>query len=302
MNTLPDFILAGAAKGGTTSLSRYLKQHPDVYFPEHKEPYFFSFDGEVKQAADPGFRKLIIDQPDKYSALFAPAAPGQILGEASTSYLYTHQISVPKIQRDYRAANRPPPRMIAILRNPVDRAFSHYVYLRQNGVEPLAFEEAIRPENVKRRLHLRYWDFDYVDYGRYFEQVRHFKSAFPEMRFFLFEDLLNDPQALVRELLEFLELKPARIDTGYVSNPSGEPLNKAAVHMLIGDTWLKSLTRRLVPQASWDMMRRVRDGVLQRVLRPVSLPEATRDALRELYREDNMRLQDLLGRDLSRWM
>lgn len=299
---LPDFIIAGAAKAGTTTLCQYLKQHPGVFIPEHKEPYFFSFDGEVKHADDADFRKLIIDEPEAYRALFTSAEPGQLLGEASTSYLYTHQITVEKIQRVYQAAGKPLPKIIAILRNPTDRAFSHHLYLRQKGVESLSFETAIQPEIAKQRLHLRYWDYDYVEYGRYVEQVRHFKDVFPHVRIFLFEDLVRRPEALLEEMLHFLGLEAARIKTDFVTNPSGEPVNRTLVHLLIGDTWFKSLTRKLVPTGSWDMMRRWRDTVLKRFLRPASIDAATRAQLVAIYRRDNVQLQELLGRDLSAWM
>lgn len=299
---LPDFIIAGAAKAGTTTLCQYLKQHPGVFIPEHKEPYFFSFDGAVNQADDPDFRKLIIDKPEAYRSLFAPALPGQLLGEASTSYLYTHQISVEKMRRVYRAAGKPLPKIIAILRNPADRAFSHHLYLRQKGVEDLSFESAIQPEIAKQRLHLRYWDYDYVEYGRYIEQVRHYKEAFPHVLIFLFEDLVRRPEALLQEMLSFLGLEAAQIKTNFVTNPSGEPINKTLVQLLIGDTWFKSLTRTLVPTSSWDMMRRWRDTVLKRFLRQTSINAATRAHLAALYRHDNVQLQELLGRDLSAWM
>jgi hypothetical protein len=299
---LPDFIIVGAAKGGTTSLYQYLKQHPQVFFPEHKEPYFFSFEEGVTQADDPDFRKLIIDDSVNYSGLFSPATPGQLLGEASTSYLYTHQVSVPKIQRLYQEAGRPLPKMIAILRNPVDRAFSHYVYLRQKGVETLSFEEAIRPDVAKQRHHLRNWDYDYVEYGRYAAQVRHFKQAFPQMRFYIFEDLVSDPMRLVLDLLEYLDLEPFAIDTTFVSNPSGEPTSRAAVHMLIGDTWLKTLARTLVPIDYRDAVRRMRDKLLKRFLRKNCINKRCHEYLIETYRDDIKELQSLLDRDLSSWM
>lgn len=297
---LPDFLLLGAAKSGTSSVFQYLAQHPRIFLPDNKEPYFFSFEGTPDHCRDPAFRRLLVVAQDEYERLFADAGPGQLAGEASTSYLYTYERTIPAISRAY--AGRDLPRMFAVLRNPVDRAFSHYSYLVRNGVESLPFREAISDAVADERMHDRYWDFDYVRYGMYARQVAAYQAAFPHTRFFLFEDL-REPHAVMDAILADLGLPTGfAFSTDFVANPSGRPRNRLVVGWITGPGMVKSALKALLPRRFHWFVMRARDRILARLLERMTLDGETRALLVERYRDDVLRLQDTLGRDLSAWL
>jgi hypothetical protein len=249
---------------------------------------------------DEDLRTEIITDEDAYTALFAGAQPQQRIGEASTSYLYTHAFTVPKVRRWYAGAQRLP-KVVGMLRNPVERAFSHYTYLVQKGVEDLPFEVAIRPETVAARLGRRYWDFDYLRYGLYADQVAHYLAEFPQARFYLFEDLRR-PQWLMDDLCEFLEVRSV-VGAGIPhSNVSGVPRSQAMVHLLVRSKPVKGLGRALFRGRMRDAARRGRDALLRRFLVKAELDLRLRADLVDFFRADILRLEAALGRDLSAWL
>ncbi len=146
MAGLPDFLIIGAARAGTTALHSYLRQAPDIFMPAHKEPNFFAFEDEALACRGPGaeFINNSVTRMADYRTLFAGAGPGQRLGEASPLYLYS-----PKAPERI-AHHLPEVRMVAILRNPVDQAFSHFLYATKYRIEPIAdFTEALRREEER---------------------------------------------------------------------------------------------------------------------------------------------------------
>lgn len=299
---LPDFMIAGVAKAGTTSLVRYLSQHPDLCFADNKEPYFFSFGEEIQQASDAAFRRLIVRDEKSYRELFSQCGEGQLCGEASTSYLYTYRTTIPRIREVYATAGVRPPKLVAVLRNPVDRAFSHFMYLKLTGVERLSFEEAIEKRTVAHRSEQRYWDFDYLNYGLYYQQVKAYLAAFPEMRLYLFEDLASSPLTVVQDIFCYLGVEVRAVDTSFRANPSGVPRSETLVKLLIGDGLLKKSVKKVCPARWRTSARRFRDGVLARFLRSAQLEASTRGRLVAFYREDVKKLEELIGRDLSSWL
>lgn len=297
---LPDFILGGVAKAATTTLYRLLAQHPHLFMPDNKEPYFFSFDGPPRCSAD-DLRQAIIWRNDDYLKLFEGATPGRILGEASTSYFYTYRVSIPKLKAWYgdKATKL---KIVGVLRNPIDRAYSHYMYLRNRGHESLAFAEAIRPEIVASRLSERLWDYDYLNYGRYADQVQAYLEAFPHCRFFLVEDLA-DLRGTYRDLCGFLGIPfSGNQDFGMRANPSGEPRSAFLVQLLTDNVMLKRVARSLIPGGYRLKVATLRDRVVNRLLRKNDMDHALRMRLIDWYRDDVQRLQFLLGRDLSAWL
>ena len=141
---LPDFIIPGAAKSGTTTLYRVLAGHPELYFPENrKEPFYFSFGGEAPVYEDRAFVNHLIWNTREYLDLYRGAGDDQLAGDASTSYLYTHKEAIRNMRALYGNQLREV-KIIILLRNPVQRAYSHYTYLVRNGFETRSFEEAVK--------------------------------------------------------------------------------------------------------------------------------------------------------------
>ena len=144
--TLPNFLVIGAAKSGTSSLYMYLKQHPEIYMSPIKEPHFFSFDDESKMTKGPGdpIHKAITNFDD-YQAQFDGVTDEKAIGEASTSYLYRPE-APGRIH-----AMLPDAKLIVILRNPVDRAFSAYMHVVRDKRETSKdFAEALSKEESRK--------------------------------------------------------------------------------------------------------------------------------------------------------
>lgn len=302
MNTvrLPNFLIIGAAKSGTTSLWRYLSQHPQIYFAPIKEPRFFSYEGETVDYRGPGddkWAREIVRSWDSYLELFAPAAGQTAVGEASNVYLYFAAKTAPRI-----AARIPQARLIAILRNPVDRAYSSFMMLRGEGREPLAdFRRALREEPLRLA---QGWSpgWAYTQRGFYAESIRIYRSFFPaeQMRFFLYEDLERRPRELFDLIFQFLGVDSFQPDTGRRYNVSVSPKSRRLAFLLHNRTPVSRTLRLFFPN-SWrlEINRRLRDW---NVRRPPKLTAPLRAELAPLFREDILRTADLIGRDLGGWL
>lgn len=294
----PDFFLVGAAKSGTSSLANYLAQHPSVFMTEPKEPHFF---GEL---ARPPVRE--VKGMSEYLGLFRGAPEGAKAGEASTSYLYS-----PEAAREIQAF-RPDAKILVILRDPVDRAYSQYWNQVREGVEPLGFEEALRAEPERIARGWRY-GFHYVEAGRYAGQVARYLELFgpQNVNVHLFEDLKEDADGVSRDVFSFLGVDPsAEIRADKAHNPSGSPKSPVAalgvngailLFRVLGRQWRKrglSGSPRLV-----EKLKGAKDWMLEKNSAPVpTMDPATRAKLKETFAEDVLSLQDLIGRDLTRWL
>ena len=174
--TMPNFLVIGAAKSGTTSLYHYLGQHPQVYVSPVKEPNFFALEGEKPDFRAPGSEERInswsVTDVEAYRALFEGAGEEEALGEASAMYLYSEK--APGRIRHHL----PNTKLVAVLRDPVERAYSSFLHLKRNGREPLDdFVEALEAEERRIRDNWE-WIWHYKNMGFYHEQLRRYHEAF----------------------------------------------------------------------------------------------------------------------------
>ncbi|MFD2351867.1 sulfotransferase family protein [Nonomuraea ferruginea] len=191
---LPDFLVIGAPKAGTTALHAALREHPGLYLPPVKEPKFFLTDGPPPDRGGPGdqqtYREHVWRRAD-YEALFAAAPPGAARGEATPFYLYDLDA-----QRRIHAAI-PHARLIAILRDPVERAHSNWTHLWSAGLEPIG--DVVRACAAEERRVADGWAhfWHYVRLGRYGEQLAHLFTLFPreQVLVFRYRDLVDRPAA-----------------------------------------------------------------------------------------------------------
>lgn len=294
---LPDMMLIGAAKSGTTSVAHQFLIHPHTFLPvEKKEPHYFSFADKAPPYQDEEFVKTLVWQWKDYVDLYAEAPAQTLMTDCSTSYLYRHDTAIPHIRSIYGEQAKDL-RIAAILRDPVDRAFSHWMYLVRNGHEDLSFEEAIRPEVMERRKQQR-WGFDYLGYGAYAEGIHRFKSEFPHFKVFLFEDL-RKLQSMFDVMCDFLEVEHFPVQQ-VRSNPGGIPKSRGLVRLLRRGKLLRSLSH-LAPDSWRAKMRAGRDGLMQHALERPVMPPAARAYLNAYYREDVARLSGLIDRNLDHW-
>jgi hypothetical protein len=292
MDRLPDFLIIGAAKSGTSTLYRYLLSHPQLYLSTIKEPCFFD--------ANVAWSKGL----DWYRSLFADARPDQRCGEASTNYTRWPQVSgVPA----RIAATLPEVKLIYLMRHPVDRAHSHYVHRYTKEVYPgqpitKTFEEFVDTDPMC------------LDSSDYMLQITQYLEYFPReaFLFLLTETLSSDPAGLLQETLRFLGVDSG-IDLlveGAIVENKGSAFRDAKLRSHITEPLRKNpLLRRLAYAVSqswrdqaYALFRKTSYGQRAReVYSARPMRTETRKALLERYRPSNQALSELTGLDLRHW-
>jgi len=296
----PNFLILGVGKSGTTSLADNLAEHPDVFLSKPKEPWFF--DGPAYEAHDLKWY---------WREYYAEWSGETAVGEASS-----HSLFPPHVPERLHS-DLPDARLVAILRHPVDRAFSHWWMNVYFGMEELSFGEAVE-ENLDRlergedfcgeEGRRRWYDYVtayregelryrcYVDMGHYAEQIERYRTRFAEPRFriLLLSDLKKDPTAIYRELFRFLDVDP-ELWQGEAARRN-ERFNSRWIFRI---TNLATRTRiqYLVPRS----VRRWIGGLLRGAGSAPEMPPETRERLLAHYEPHDRRLEALLGRDLSHW-
>ncbi len=292
----PNFLIVGAPRSGTTALYEGLAQHPEIFMSPRKEPWFAAFTGDPGPWRGPGDAQPVRAWSE-YEALFAGARGQQAIGEASTLYLWADE--APGRIRE----SLPDVRLIAILRNPVDRAYSNFLEHVQEGREQeLDFARALALESERRR---RGWapSWSYADLGHYAAQLERYFAVFPRERILvlLYEDLKADRAALFSRIFSFLG-----VDAGFepalpprTTENSGIPKNRWVHGMLVRPNPLRNALRSLLTAAQ---RRSLRAWILHRTLRRPHLDPELRTSLAAAFRDDIQQTQALLGRDLSSWL
>ena len=296
---MPNFLLIGPPKCGTTALYATLARHPQVFMSPVKEPYFFAFDGEPVIFGGPDgayFQRHAVTRQAAYAGLFTAAGKLQVIGEASTIYLSSYQ--------PMNTANRihdalPLARLVAVLRQPVDRAYSAFTDMRSRGLEPLSdFGGALAAEPQRTAANWRP-GFRYWQNGLYAQNLIPFCERFPrtQVRIYLYEAWRDRPQTMLADLCNFLEIDPALLPvqvsqrnvTRWVRNLWLDGLIKSSrgIKMILPGRLRRAMSTRL---RAWNQVK------------PPPLDPALRSNLTERYQDEIMRLQDLIGRDLSQWL
>ena len=204
LRVLPDFLILGIQKGGTTSLYNYLLAHPSIHVTHTKEIRYFD------RNYDRGENWYRANFPTVFSKFISKRKGTPfIVGDASPDYLF-HNIVPKKVKKDF-----PDIKLIVVLRNPVDRAYSHYNMRKRGGQETLSFEEAIKIHDS--RIQKSWWDhhrFSYLKRGLYAEQLQHWFKFFPRKQFFILEtnQMEANPLQFYDNLCNFLEIERFQID------------------------------------------------------------------------------------------
>lgn len=296
---LPDFLVIGAAKSGTTALWSFLRQHPQVFMPELKEPHHFAFEPDRAAPVFKGPGATIHDSvTDRraYAELFARAGSATAVGEASALYLYLADAAA-RIQ-----AVLPDVRLVAILRQPADRAFSSYQHLKRQGREPApSFEAALALE--EQRI-ADSWGFlwRYRDLGHYPRQLRVYLERFGPERLLvhLYDDLVRDPPAVVRRTYQFLGVDPGfEPDLFARPNVGGTPRAGWRGRLLSRGSPVRRAASVIVPAR----LRRCAGALADRqALQRESIDPESRRRLTEEFRAEILELGTLLDRDTSAWL
>lgn len=269
---LPDFLIIGAMKAGTTSLAKYLKSHPDVFMAREKEVHFFDLNHEQGL--------------EWYAAHFAAARAQQKIGEATPIYMYDPATFE-------RLANAlPETKLITVLRNPVDRAYSHYWHqVEHRGEETLLFEAALaaEPDRLARSKGFEAAQWAYVARGRYAEQLERVFRRYPREQVLVlrFEDLIDRTVETLRRVCRHIGVDETFVPEGLgrVQLP-GHGVRSLTLHRLF----------RVIPGRL-----RIPFRLLNRTNGYPPMNLATRAKLVDEFRPWNAKLSELLGEDFSDW-
>jgi hypothetical protein len=289
----PNFVVIGAAKAGTTSLHRWLAQHPDVFVPRQKELHFFAAPWLRENCKGPGDARTLLDVPadwDAYLAHYAGANGHRAIGDTSPSYFAWWP------SRDAIRDRLGPVKIVLLLRDPVEKAYSQYMHLVRDGRETLSFADGLAAEPGRTAQgYGALWR--YGASTLYTEPTARFLETFgrERMKVLFFEDLVRDPQGAMRELFGFIGVDPAvPVDTSEVRNRSGAPKSRALAAML-NNAALRRAARSILPAGVVAKLG-ARATMLNTGAKPV-LDEASRANIRERVAADTTRLTRLLGRE-----
>jgi hypothetical protein len=296
---LPNFVIIGAARSGTTSLYRYLAQHPDVFTSPVKETNYFAWEAErpAEGSAPIPEQMYPIRSATAYQALFDEVAGQRAIGEASPRYL--HVPGVP----ERLAAALPDVRLIAILRHPARRAYADYLVRRRKGIEGRSFEAVVEAEAKHLHEAPPPGGRPILHHGLYHAHLRRWLAAVPRDRLLVLlnDDLAADPIDLFARLCRFLDVaEVATADSAVRYGPAGLARSQVLDRVINGH--LARSVRSLLPVGVRGPARRlVRWARRQNTRRP-ELPAELYVRLAELYRDDILALGKLIGRDLGAWL
>ena len=282
MTRWPNFFIVGAPRAGTTSLYEYLKQTPSVFMSAKKEPHFFS-------AIRPPFLRPIVDEK-KYLELFKNVKDEIAVGEASTSYLSDH------VAPELIHKKIPDSRIIMILRDPVERAFSHYLMAR-TGLEKRTFHQSLHDYFDKKNFEL---SKSYVEFGYYSNQIKKYWDVFgkEKVKIIIFEEYIKNVRTKVSEVLRFLEVneESLNIDNNAIhkySSPRGEVFKR-----ILGNKTARKLGSRFVNQSENSIFKKLFLTVDEK--KP-KMEEKDKMLLKRIYRNDSLKTQEILGHSLP-WL
>lgn len=277
MIKLPTFLIIGAAKSGTTSLYYYLKQHPKIFLPKIKEINYFAYRGQTKG-------RFWARTREEYEAHFDDTENFHAVGEVTPLYFSTEG-TPERIKRVI-----PETQIIAILRNPVDRAYSHYnMYVRAGRENRTAKEALLDVNSVYTRV-----GFYYKNLSKYFDL---FDSK--KVKILFFDELKSEPKKLMKELYNFLEVDssiPLDVTAKHASSfmPKNMYLNR-----IIKSDFIRFKIKPIIPQKLIGLVLKLKNCYSTK---PPSLPNELRSALISIYKDDILNLQEYLQKDLSRWI
>ena len=282
-----DFFIVGAPKAGTTSLYHYLDKHPEINMSSEKEPNYFSNDELEEQGMYYG--KPRINKIEMYHSLFVKHRQFKLRGEGSVSYLFYK--NVPAKIKEYN----PKAKIIIMLRNPVDRAFSHYLMDRRLGLVYDSFEDVINKKSAHKDAKLFYQQ--YIQVGEYANQVKRYLDNFDrkDILFINYDELKKDVTAVIQNTYSFLGLDMScRANLEKKHNTYTMPKNNI-IRFIYSFVSLRKILSSLFPKS---LIRVIRLVLFRADNKPTLLKE-TREELKLFFKQDINKLSTILDKDLK---
>lgn len=291
--SLPNYLFIGAAKSATTTFFDILKKHEDIFVPKFKEPHFFNIDENYLKGLD-WYKKTYFKDINNES----------IIIDFTPTYLYYKLCA----ERIFDSLG-PNVKFVIILRNPVDRAYSHYNHSKRDGHEVSSFEDAIKLENERIEKFRDKNDFlselrcSYISQGLYFEMISAYLKYFDLNNFFIInfesEVVQNLDQTLLK-LSKFLKLDLSNLDYEIHSNKSGKPKYKLLQNIITNNNLFRKILKMIVPQKQRQIIRNKIKNFNKEDFVYLQLSEEKRRQLFEKYfRKDIMKLENLIGKKMN---
>ena len=298
-NKLPNFLVVGAAKSGTSSLHEYLIQHEDIFMPtinkegkSVKEPQFL-IKSKVEERLHFGIWNW-----DEYKFLFENVKQEKAIGESTVFYLYYYKEAIKNIKlllgNDVK--------IIILLRNPVDRAFSAFQHVSKSVKESLSFEDALNQEEGRLEKDLTLTPMVmYKDMGLYYNMVKAYKEKFENVHIILYEDFRDKTDEVLKDVFEFLEVNvKTKINFSTRHNVGGKRWkNQKMKNLFQKDNIFKNIYMKFVPDI-------IKDKVKVKLVKistnkVTSMNKKTKEHLESFFKEDINKLSELIGIDLKHW-
>jgi len=284
MKTKPNFFIVGTPKSGTTSLFNYLEQHPNIFVPKIKEPHFFS----AAEVANSYYKTPIINKLEDYLNLYKDASNLDALGDFSTTYLYNL-----KCAGEIKKFNSKS-KIIILLRNPVERAISHYLMDLNLGYVRIPLMEILKnPVN-----YAKYYE-QYISRGYYSEQIKNYFNHFDtsNILIILSDDFFNNQGYIISNIFEFLEVDTAfKPNFEYIYNQYSVP--KYSFVKLLKQSNTLNNALNFIPKTIKNKIKFA--FIDQNAKKPEFLEEKL--ILKELFKKDIMKTSKEIKKDLRMWL
>jgi hypothetical protein len=301
---IPDFLVIGAGKCGTTSLDNYLKQHPEIFIPGVKEPNFYGYEkvkSENLTKDELHHYNLSVPRLADYLKLFEPAKPGKILGETSNTYLY--HADAPERIKHYN----PDMKLIAILRQPAGRLYSRFLHLaRENRTPSKEFADCLDKDTIWWKRN------DLITEGFYYKNLSKFYQFFPKenIRVFLYEEFNEHPEIVLKDIFDFLGVDPNfKPDYSVKLNQSGFIKNQFLNKIYGQKGFLAQTVKTIFPtsivkslKGNQFIQKQVNGLRGKNLVKPKLDPQVRQKLTQDVYGDDIRNLQKLIQRDLSHWL
>lgn len=289
----PNFLIVGAAKSGTTSLFHYLKQHPEVFMPDFKEPQFLVYE-KIK-----GRLHKYIDSALEYYELFEKSTE-KCAGEASVFYLYYFEEAIKNIKKELGSDVK----IIIVLREPVSRAISAYEHvLRNNPKEKLSFKEALLQEGKRLELEPDLTPMTlYKSMSMYSDAVAAYQNAFANVHVVIYDEFLANTEKSVHSIFNFLDISiPCNLDFSNKYNAGGwqwenEKLKQFALQEGVLKSIIRSLTPRSFRKKAYELFKSKASHHQK-----IEIDASLKKELQLCFLEDIKKLEKLLNRNLKNW-
>lgn len=299
-NSLPNFIVVGFPKCGTTSLHYYLDDHPEIFMPKQKELHYFTAEKLLPLSNGPGDKSVNqfhINSFQAYKNHFKKAQQKhKAIGDASPSY-----INYPETIPDIKAKLGTDIKIIIVLRDPIKRTFSNYLHLVRENREKQSFFEALQAEEERREK--GFSDFWYYKWNSlYAKKVEAFKKAFDEVYIMTNENLQQNPLQSVQKLYKFLGVyanyKPQNLSKQY--NPGGVYKENLITKLIFRQSGLRRFLKRYIPITPG--MKSMKQSILKLYEKPKpEIDKQSEDFLIDYFKDDVKLLKSSFDINIESW-